>query len=73
MSYPFPVALLAQLVERFVMAVEREGDTTYAQVPVPADSVHWYFVEHMPEAVVNIDSFITAILQYPANAKAAHI
>ncbi|OJW83216.1 MAG: hypothetical protein BGO69_19065 [Bacteroidetes bacterium 46-16] len=55
------------------MAIEREGDTTYAQVPVPANSVHWHFVEHMPEAVVNIDSFITARLQFPADAKAAHI
>ena len=67
----FSNVLLAQ-ANRLVVAEIKGNDTTYAEVPQVVDGhgIHYHYVEHMPEPVVDIDSFITRNLHYPVDAKA---
>ncbi len=68
-----PYVVYAQQPRRYVMDINKDGDTTYAQVPVSGGTTYWHYVEHMPEPCLDIDSFIKVGLRYPADARAARI
>lgn len=64
------MAVAAQ-VNKFVVAEIKDGDTFYAERPIVKDEpgMHYRYVEHMPEPGVDIDSFISQNMRYPADAK----